>query len=96
MSFEFKRRALMRRSGLAAAMVALMASSAPVFAQSDNQAPKLTRAEGMQIYRACRTDLSRYCPNIAPGGGRIAACMRANHSKLSDGCKATIAEVYTK
>ncbi len=96
MSLELKRRALMRRSGLVAAVAAVLASTVPVLAQSDTQAPKLTRAEGMQIYRACRTDLSRYCPNIAPGGGRIAACMRANHAKLSDGCKATIAEVYTK
>ncbi len=45
---------------------------------------------------ACRADVERLCPGIAPGGGRIAACLKANAAQLSPGCKAELASVARK
>jgi Cysteine rich repeat len=44
------------------------------------------------IHAACKDDAAKLCGNVQPGGGRIAACLRDNKDKLSDGCKSTIAE----
>ena len=41
---------------------------------------------------ACKTDISKHCSGIKPGGGRIAVCMRKNRSSLSQSCKASIAK----
>ncbi|MCF3936066.1 cysteine rich repeat-containing protein [Acuticoccus sp. M5D2P5] len=81
---------------LAAAVFGLALLATPVLAQSNQNEPDISMAEGMQIYRACRTDLDRYCPGIKPGGGRIANCMKENYQKLSDGCKTTLGEVINK
>jgi hypothetical protein len=37
---------------------------------------------------ACQADVAKLCPDVKPGGGRIAACLREHASELSDSCKA--------
>lgn len=37
--------------------------------------------------QVCRADAKKLCANVQPGGGRIAACLRENESKLSPGCQ---------
>lgn len=49
------------------------------------------RAEG-----ACRPDVERLCAGIPKGGGRIAACLKANQAKVSPACKAELASVARK
>ena len=44
------------------------------------------------IKSACKADIKTLCVDVKPGGGRIAACMKANEAKVSEGCKQAIAE----
>ena len=39
------------------------------------------------ISNNCKSDLSKYCKDVRPGGGRTHACLRKNLAKLSDNCK---------
>ncbi|HET9598145.1 MAG TPA: cysteine rich repeat-containing protein [Anaeromyxobacteraceae bacterium] len=45
---------------------------------------------------ACRADVERLCQGIPAGGGRIAACLKANSAKVSPECKAELASVRQK
>ena len=42
---------------------------------------------------ACKAEITGVCGKTVPGQGRIAACLMANKSTASDGCKAAIAKV---
>ncbi|MGC4059723.1 MAG: cysteine rich repeat-containing protein [Aquabacterium sp.] len=39
---------------------------------------------------ACKEDVAKLCEGIKPGGGRIAACLKAHKDQVSDGCKAAV------
>lgn len=36
---------------------------------------------------ACGDDMTKYCPDVEPGGGRKFACLREHKSQLSETCK---------
>jgi hypothetical protein len=36
---------------------------------------------------ACKADYDKYCAGIAPGGGRVVACLNKQRGQLSDTCK---------
>ncbi len=36
---------------------------------------------------ACKVDYDKFCAGIAPGGGRIVACLNGKRDQLSDSCK---------
>jgi Golgi apparatus protein 1 len=40
--------------------------------------------------QACRADARRLCPEVAQGGGRIAACLKAHELELSSACRAQL------
>jgi hypothetical protein len=42
---------------------------------------------------ACAPDIKKACADIAPGNGRIAACVKEHLTELSDVCKARLAEI---
>ncbi len=44
-------------------------------------------AAGGEVRQACAGDAKALCSGIKPGGGRLAACMRDNTDKLSQGCR---------
>lgn len=73
----------------AATIVVLgLATSTPVLAQTQLQTqitPQM-RSEARAIMQACRTDLDRLCNSIAPGGGRIIACLQSHAGQLSSSC----------
>ena len=41
---------------------------------------------------ACEGDRQAHCKDVAPGGGRIIACLKKNEAALSDACKAALNE----
>jgi hypothetical protein len=42
--------------------------------------------------QACENDITKYCKGVQPGEGRIAKCLRANKSHLSQKCRMKIIE----
>ena len=45
---------------------------------------------------ACQADVDRLCAGIPKGGGRIAACLKANEAQVSPACKQELASVRRK
>lgn len=71
----------------AAAIVALGASTS-AFAQSQLQTqitPQM-RSEARSVMQACRIDYESLCSNVAPGGGRIIACLQSHAGQLTSTC----------
>ena len=48
----------------------------------------------MEAARACRPDIARFCGNVAPGQGRIKACMKAHIAELSEPCKEALFQAW--
>jgi hypothetical protein len=44
-------------------------------------------AAGSDVRQACAGDVKALCSGVKPGGGRLAACMRENTDRLSQGCR---------
>jgi hypothetical protein len=42
---------------------------------------------------SCKADLAKFCPQAKPGGGQVAACLKANMAQLSPPCKARAAQM---
>ncbi len=66
----------MSKPAFAALVVAIAVSNAAV---AQTTAPDQSGA--------CKTDYVRYCAGIAPGGGRVVACLNKRHDKLSETCR---------
>ena len=43
----------------------------------------LAQSEAMAL---CKSDVERLCPGVAPGGGRIIACLKQHKMEMSVGC----------
>jgi hypothetical protein len=46
--------------------------------------------------RACRPDISSLCGNVAPGQGRIKACMKEHIRELSEPCKEALFQAWLR
>ena len=46
--------------------------------------------------RACRPDIAQFCGNVAPGQGRIKACMKAHIRELSEPCKDALFQAWLR
>jgi hypothetical protein len=40
---------------------------------------------------ACQGDYTKYCKGVAPGGGRIIACLNKQGDKVSEACRKVLA-----
>ncbi|MBV9562928.1 MAG: cysteine rich repeat-containing protein [Bradyrhizobium sp.] len=68
---------------IAAALV-ICACALPSFAHA--QASPQLRSEAMALMQTCRADYQRLCSNVAPGGGRILACLHLHTNELGAAC----------
>ncbi|MBW7975023.1 cysteine rich repeat-containing protein [Bradyrhizobium sp. BR 10289] len=69
-------------------VVLCVAASTPAAAQSQLQT-KITpqmRSEARSVMQACRADYDSLCSNVAPGGGRILACLQSHAGQLTSAC----------
>jgi hypothetical protein len=48
------------------------------------------------VANECRGDLEKFCADIQPGQGRLAACLEKNDAKVSGRCKQAIKDVGLK
>jgi len=46
------------------------------------------------VLHACRPDMRAFCSTVAPGEGRIKACMKAHLPELSEPCKEALFQVW--
>jgi hypothetical protein len=61
-------------------------------------AAQLERAINALSYAAneCRDDLTKFCSDIKPGGGRLMQCIDKNNAKVSTRCKHALKETGLK
>ena len=48
------------------------------------------------VLGACKPDIARYCSEIAPGGGRVKACMKEHIHQLSEPCKEALFRAWLR
>jgi hypothetical protein len=50
----------------------------------------LASAQSSDPRGACKADYDKFCAGIAPGGGKIIACLEAKRDQLSASCKTAL------
>ena len=45
---------------------------------------------------SCKADVAKFCPQVQPGGGRIAQCLKQNKAQLSASCQERIKMVAAR
>ncbi|WP_440639942.1 cysteine rich repeat-containing protein [Bradyrhizobium sp. PUT101] len=50
----------------------------------------LASAQSSDPRGACKADYDKFCAGIAPGGGRVVACLNGKRDQLSDTCKTAL------
>ena len=49
-----------------------------------------------ELRAACEGDVKRLCPNVEPGGGRIAGCLKEHRKEVSEGCARAMEQRHKK
>lgn len=44
------------------------------------------QAQQNDVAKYCKADVERLCKGVAPGGGRLLKCLKANPDQLTVGC----------
>jgi Cysteine rich repeat len=57
---------------------------------------QLALVKAAAIRKACKGDVKKNCADVAPGSGRIEACMKDHFADVSEGCKETISQAAGK
>ena len=69
----------MTRPFLPLALLSVMLVAGPALADTETD-----------LVKACTTDVEKLCPGIAPGGGKIAACLKKHANQVTVGCAKAI------
>ena len=57
---------------------------------------QLALVKAAAIRKTCKGDVKKNCADVAPGSGRIEACMKDHFADVSEGCKETISQAAGK
>ncbi len=76
-------------------LLIVLALASPAAAQSTTFEKALAKAEKAvsHVETACAYDVTKFCPNVTPGDGRIALCLLAHEDKLAKSCLSTALRV---
>jgi hypothetical protein len=77
---------LSKKLVLAAGAISLLSTSGAM-AQS---------AAARAVLGACKPDIRNFCSQVAPGGGRIKACMKEHLHELSEPCKEAMFQAWLR
>jgi hypothetical protein len=77
----------MRNNKIFIGAAILLLSSSAAMAQSQG-----ARA----VLRACKPDIRQFCSQVAPGGGRVKACMKQHIHELSEPCKEALFQAWLR
>jgi Cysteine rich repeat len=72
---------------VAAAGAILLLSTSGAMAQS---------AAARAVLGACKPDIRNFCSQVAPGSGRIKACMKEHLHELSEPCKEAMFQAWLR
>jgi hypothetical protein len=70
-----------------AALVAAGLGGAAAQTPGQNTQALMQSPLGQQVLAGCSTELSRFCPSVTPGEGRLLACLFAYEDQLSGQCE---------
>ena len=65
-----------------------------IFLFSASGAMAQMRSGAMAAARACKPDIRQFCGEVAPGQGRIKACMKAHIRELFEPCKEALFQAW--
>jgi hypothetical protein len=74
------------RHSLSLLLIALFASVASAQAMAASDIPD-------DVKLRCKTDYSRLCSGIMPGGGRVLACFQAHKGEVSPDCADALSQM---
>ena len=75
----------MMKKIVAVALLVSVLSAASAMAQT---------AAAKAVLEACKPDIKAFCSTVAPGNGRVKACMKANLPQLSEPCKEALFQAW--
>ena len=82
----------MKRMSLSAAVaLALVPLLVPLAARAEAKKPIAKPADPLKkekLSEACSEDAKKLCKDVRPGDGRVLACLKEHHAKLSRSCGA--------
>ncbi|MGO8738268.1 cysteine rich repeat-containing protein [Rhodoblastus sp.] len=77
----------MLKSTLTAVAIVLILSASASGASAQAAAAK-------KVLGACKPDIKAFCADVAPGEGRIKACMKRRLPELSEPCKEALFQAW--
>ena len=78
---------MLPKKRIVAAGAILLLSTSGAMAQS---------AAARAVLGACKPDIRNFCSQVAPGGGRIKACMKEHLHELSEPCKEAMFQAWLR
>jgi len=78
---------MLSKKRVVAAGAILLLSTSGAMAQS---------AAARAVLGACKPDIRNFCSQVAPGGGRIKACMKEHLHELSEPCKEAMFQAWLR
>lgn len=63
--------------------------------QAQGLPPEANTPAVQSAIAACRSDISKLCPTVVPGGGRILRCLAANQDSITQVCRDAIVTAKT-